>query len=63
MQISYTMKVRDVGNCLKSLNCLLDLIPHDHEVDTIFSKLNLKELLLKSTQISWQNANTEEYLC
>ena len=53
MQISYTMKVRDVGNYLKSLNCLLDLMLHDHEVDTIFSKLNIKELLLKSMQISW----------
>ena len=56
MQKPYTMMVKDFGNCLKTLNHLLHLLPHDHEEDSNFSELDLKALLLISMPISWQHA-------
>ena len=52
----YTMKVKDFGNRLKTLDRLLHLMPHDHDEDSSFSESDLKALLLKSMPISWQHA-------
>jgi hypothetical protein len=51
----YTMKVKDFGNRLKTLNCYLTLMPHNDKKDTVFMNTDLKALLLKSLPSSWQN--------
>jgi hypothetical protein len=56
MKKSYTMKVKDFGNRLKTLNHYLALMPHDDKKDTVFTDTDLKALLLKSMPSSWQNA-------
>ena len=56
MRKPYTIKVKDFGSHLKTLNCLLHLMPHDHDEDSSFSESDLKALLLKSMPISWQHA-------
>jgi hypothetical protein len=56
MQKPYTMKVKDFGNCLKTPNCLLHLMPHIHDEDSSFSESDLKSPLLKSIPTSWQHA-------
>ena len=56
MNKPYIMKVKDVGNRLKALNCFLSLMPHDGEKDTAFKDTDLKALLLKSMPLSQQNA-------
>ena len=56
MQKPYTMKVKDFGNRLKTLSCLLHLMPHYHDEDSNISELDLKALLLKSMPLSWQHA-------
>ena len=55
MMTLYTMKVKDFGNRLKTLNCSLTLMPHDDEKDTVFTDTDLKALHLKSMPLSWQN--------
>ena len=56
MKKPFSMKVKDFGNRLKTLNRFLALMPHDEDKDTIFSDSDLKALLLKSMPISLQNA-------
>ena len=51
----YTMKVKDFGNRIKTLNHFLALMPHK-EQDSTFTDTGLKALLLKSMPLSWQNA-------
>ena len=51
-----TMKVKDFGNRLKTLNCYQTCISHDDEKDTVLSNTNLMALLLKSMPLSWQEA-------
>ena len=55
MHKPYTMKVKDFGNRIKTLNRFLALMPHD-EQDSTFTETNLKALLLKSMPLAWQNA-------
>jgi hypothetical protein len=52
----YTMKVKDFGNRLKTLNRYLTLMPHNDKKYTVFTDTDLKALLLKSMPSSWQNA-------
>jgi hypothetical protein len=52
MKKPYIMKVKDIGNRLKTLNCFLSLMPHDDEKDTAFNDNDLKALLLKSMPLS-----------
>ena len=54
MRKPYTMKVKDFGNCIKTLNCFLALMPHDKQ-DSTFTETDLKALLLKSMPLAWQN--------
>ena len=56
MKKPFTMKVKDFGNRLKTLNHYLTLMPHDDKKDTVFTDTDLKALLLKSMPSSWQNA-------
>ena len=56
MKQPYTIKAKDFGNRLKTLNCCLALMPQDNKKDTVFTETNLKALLLKSMPSSWQNA-------
>ena len=51
----YSMKVKDFGNHIKTLNCILTLMLHDEHV-SMFTDTGLKALLLKSMPLSWQNA-------
>ena len=55
MKKPFTMKVKDFGNRLKTLNHYLTLMPHNNEKDTVFTDTDLKALLLKSMPSSWQN--------
>ena len=54
MQKPYSMKVKDFGNIIKTLNCFLALMPHEDQ-DFVFTDTDLKALLLKSMPLSWQN--------
>ena len=45
------MKVKDFGNCIKTLNCFLALVPHD-EQDSTLTDTDLKALLLKSMPLA-----------
>ena len=63
MQKPYTMTVKDFGNCLKTLNNLSHLMPHDYEEDSSFSELDLKAFFLKSMPISWQHAYALKGTC
>jgi hypothetical protein len=63
IQKPYTMNVKDFENCLKTLNCLLYLMPHNHEEDSSFSESDLKTLLLKSILISWEHAYALKGTC
>ena len=45
MQKAFTMNMKAFGKCLKTLMCLLDIMPHEDEVDLIFTDLDLKALL------------------
>ena len=56
MKKLYTMKVKDFGNRLKTLNCYLTLMPYNDKKDTLFTDTDFKALLLKSMTSSWQNA-------
>ena len=47
----YTMKVKDFGNCMKSLNHCFALVPHN-EQDSVFTITTLKAILLKSMPLS-----------
>ena len=55
MKKPYSMKLKDFGNRLKTLNCFLTLLPHDDEKDAALPNTDLKSLLLKSMPLSWQN--------
>ena len=55
MHKPYTMKVKDFCNCIKTLSCLLALMPYGEQGST-FTETNLKPLVLKSMPLSWQNA-------
>ena len=55
MHKPYTMKVKDFGNCIKTLNRFLALMPHK-EQDSTFTDTDLKALLLNSLPLSWQNS-------
>ena len=45
MKTPYTMKVKDFGNRLKTLNRYLTLMPHNDKKDTVFNDTDLKALL------------------
>ena len=62
MRKSYTMKVKDFGNCLRKLNHFLELMPHDKQ-DSTFTETDLKALLLKSMPFAWQNAHMLKGIC
>ena len=55
MRKPYSMKVKDFGNRIKTLNRFLALMPHEDQ-DSVFTDTDLKALLLKSMPLSWQNA-------
>ena len=55
MHKPYTMKVKDFGSRIKTLNCFQALMPHDKQ-DSTFTETDLKALLLKSMPLAWQNA-------
>ena len=42
MKKPYTIKVKDLGNNLKMLNCYQTLMPHDDKIDTVITDTNLK---------------------
>ena len=46
----YTMKVKDFGNRLKTLNCYLTLMPYNDKKDTLFTDTDFKALLCKCTK-------------
>ena len=52
MHKPYTMKVKDFGNRIKTLNHFLALMPHE-EQDSTFMETNLKALSLKSMPLAW----------
>jgi hypothetical protein len=58
IQKSYAMRVIDFGICIETLYCYLSLMLHSKQ-DYISTGTDLKDILLKSMPLSWQNA----YMC
>ena len=56
MKKPFIMRVKDIGNRLKTVNQFFALMPHDEDKDKIFLDTDLKALLLKSIPSTCQNS-------